>query len=253
MSSNNFIKKKLVKNLEKNKTEKINYLNDYELNNLDYESAIKKDKRTFFQYYWSLLKKKQLILFTFIPINDYNLYSVKYILFLISFSLSFTINGFFFSDDTMHKIYIDNGKFDFLYQIVQIIYSTLICGVINTLLKCLSLSEKNILEIKNQKNLKKATEKSKHVKNFLRIKFIVFFIMCIILLIFCWLFISCFCLVYINTQIILITDTLISFGLSMLYPFGLNLLPGILRIPALRTNKKDKKMLYRISLLVALI
>ena len=253
MSSNNFIKKKLVKNLEKNKTEKINYLNDYELNNLDYESAIKKDRRTFFQYYWSLLKKKQLILFTFIPINDYNLYSVKYILFLISFSLSFTINGFFFSDDTMHKIYIDNGKFDFLYQIVQIIYSTLICGVINTLLKCLSLSEKNILEIKNQKNLKKATEKSKHVKNFLRIKFIVFFIMCIILLIFCWLFISCFCLVYINTQIILITDTLISFGLSMLYPFGLNLLPGIFRIPALRTNKKDKKMLYRISLLVALI
>ena len=39
----------------------------------------------------------------------------------------------------------------------------------------------------------------------------------------------------------------------MLYPFGLNLLPGILRIPALRAQKKDKKCLYKISTIVALI
>ena len=52
---------------------------------------------------------------------------------------------------------------------------------------------------------------------------------------------------------ILIKDTLISFGLSMLYPFGLNLIPGMFRIPALRTTKKDKKTLYKFSLIVALI
>ena len=39
----------------------------------------------------------------------------------------------------------------------------------------------------------------------------------------------------------------------MLYPFGLNLFPGFLRIPALRAKKKDKKILYKISLLVAII
>ena len=37
----------------------------------------------------------------------------------------------------------------------------------------------------------------------------------------------------------------------MLYPFGLNLLPGILRIPALRA--KNKKCIYKASLLIALI
>ena len=51
---------------------------------------------------------------------------------------------------------------------------------------------------------------------------------------------------------ILIKDTLFSFGLSMIYPFGLNLLPGILRIPALRAEKKDKKLIYYISIIVAL-
>ena len=70
---------------------------------------------------------------------------------------------------------------------------------------------------------------------------------------FFWYFISCFCAVYKNTQNILIKNTLISFGLSMVYPFGLNLLPGIFRIPALRAPKKDKKCLYKISNLVAMI
>ena len=72
-------------------------------------------------------------------------------------------------------------------------------------------------------------------------------------MLFFWYFISCFCAVYKNTQMILISDTFVSFALSMIYPFGLNLLPGIFRIPALKAIKKDKKCLYKISNLVALI
>ena len=52
---------------------------------------------------------------------------------------------------------------------------------------------------------------------------------------------------------ILIEDTLVSFTLSMIYPFGLNLLPGMFRIPALRAVKKDKKCIYKISGILALI
>ena len=51
---------------------------------------VKEDKRTYFQYYWSLLKKKQLILFTFWPANDYNLLTIKISLFLLSFGLYFS-------------------------------------------------------------------------------------------------------------------------------------------------------------------
>ena len=43
-------------------------LNDQELNTLGYKKAILYDQRTYFQYYISLLKKKQIILFTFWPI-----------------------------------------------------------------------------------------------------------------------------------------------------------------------------------------
>ena len=228
-------------------------LNDQELNNLEYEIAILVDKRTYFQYYWSLLKRKQLILFSFLPSNDYNLFSLKISLFLLSFSLYFTINGFFFSDETMHKIHEDNGAFDILFQIPQILYSSVVSSIINMILKMLSLSEKNILALKQEKDIKTAMQKSKNIEKCLTLKFVIFFMLSNILLIFFWYFISCFCAVYINTQSILIKDTLFSFGLSMIYPFGLNLLPGILRIPALRAQKKDKKCLYKISTIVALI
>ena len=240
-------------NSEKNLLKSVVNLNDQELNTLEYEIAVIYDKRTYFQYYWSLLKKKHLILFTFLPSNDYNLFTIKISLFLLSFSLYFTINGFFFSDDTMHKIHEDKGAFNIMYQIPQILYSSVISAIINMILKMLSLSEQNILIIKQEKNINLAIKKSKKIERYIIIKFIIFFFLSTILLLFFWYFISCFCAVYTNTQIILIKDTLVSFGLSMLYPFGLNLLPGMFRIPALRAKNKDKACLYKASGLIAYI
>ena len=228
-------------------------LNDYELNTLPYELAVNKDKRTYFQYYWSLLKKKQLILFTILPTNDYNLISLKLALFLSSFSLYFTINAFFFNDETMHKVYIDNGAYNLLYQIPQIFLSAIISSVLNIILKLLSLSERNILNLKQEKDIKRANEMYKDIKDCIFTKFIIFFVISNFLLLFFWYFISCFCAVYTNTQLILIEDTMISFLLSMFYPFLINLFPGIFRIPALRVKNKDKESLYKFSQFIALL
>jgi hypothetical protein len=250
----NGVIKKETKNINKRSNNNFyKNLNDQELNTLEYNKAIIYDKRVYFQYYWSLLKKKQLILFTFLPANDYNLLSLKIALFLLSFSLYFTINGFFFNDETMHKIHKDKGAFNIFFQIPQILYSSVIPAIINMILKLLSLSEKDILDLKSEKDINNVGQKSKKTRQCLLTKFVSFFIISVLLLVFFWYFISCFCAVYINTQDILIKDTFIIFGLSMLYPFGLNLLPGFLRMPALRAKKKDKKCLYKISQLVALI
>ena len=228
-------------------------LNDQEMNTLDYEIACDIDHRTYFQYYFSLLKKKQLILFTFWPMDDYNLTPMKILLFIVSFSLYFTINAFFFTDETMNKIYEDDAAFNFIYQLPQIFYSSVISAIINMVLKLLSLSEKKVLEIKKEKDLDKAKEKADKIKKGLNITLIIFIILSSLLMLFFWYFISCFCAVYNNTQSILITDTIISFLLSMLYPFALNLLPGFLRIPALRAPNRDQKYKYKISGYVALI
>ena len=227
--------------------------NEYELNYMDYEKAIKYDERTFSQYYWSLIKKKQLIIFTFLSNNDYNILLIKIDLFLVIFSSYFTINGFFFNDETMHKVYINNGNFSILYQIPQLIFTSAISIILNISLKILALSENDILELKTEKELKKMTEKSKVMKKFIKIKFILFFIISIIILGFFWYFISCFCGIFINSQILLIKDTLSSFLITLIYPFGLNLIPAIFRIIALRDKQKKRNCLYQISKIIALI
>jgi len=251
---NNFDNKKLTKNHKIKKNLIPFNLNDYELNSLDYNKALTLDKRTYFQYYFSLLKKKHLILFTFLPMNDYNLQYIKIMLFLLSFSLYFNINGFFFGDETMHDIYISYGFVNYVKQIASIIYSSVIPSIIYIILKLLSLSERDVLALKHQKEEERIfLKRAKKIRDCMKIKFTIFFIISFLFLFFFWYFISCFCGVYKNNQKILIIDTLISFGLSMVYPFGLNLLPGMLRIPALRAKKKDKRCLYQISTLVALI
>ena len=121
------------------------------------------------------------------------------------------------------------------------------------ILKILSLSEKNLLIIKQEKQLSLAIQQSKNIRSCLNIKFSIFLIICCILLLFLWYFISCFCGIYINTQITLIKDTLISFGVSMINPFYINLIPGIFRISSLRAKKKDRKCMYKISEYLSLI
>ena len=98
---------------------------------MEYEEAIKYDKRNYYQYYWSLLKIGNLFLFSFIPNNDYNSMILKICFFFFSFGLYYTVNALFFTDFTLDKICEDKGKYDFIYQIPKMIYSNLICTFIN--------------------------------------------------------------------------------------------------------------------------
>ena len=246
---------KIIKNNNNDKNEnsaneQFRTLTDVEKNELDYEDAIVYDKRSLWQYYVSQLTRGHLIIFTFITKDDYNLRQIKILLFIISFALYFTINAFFFSDDRMEQIYEDNAICTFLFQLPQILYSSIISSIIDIILQKLTISEDKILEMKKEKDMDKFIQKSNKIKNSLKLKLIIFLALSSILILFFWYFISCFCAVYGNTQHILIEDTFISFGTSMLYPFGLKIIPVIFRIPALRAPKKDKKYLYKISLLL---
>ena len=249
---NTINKNKLVTDVpysNKNSVNKVKkFLNDYELNRLQYKEAIKYDKRTYAQYYWSLLKIGNLFLFSFMPNNDYNSMVIKICLFFFSFGLYYTVNALFFTDATMNKIYEDNGKYDFIYQIPKILYSNLICTLVNLIVRVLSLSEKDILSIKIIRKEENLEKKVQSIKRCLKIKFFFYYLVSFLFLFIFWFYTSCFCAVYRNTQIYLIKDTLISFSLSLLYPLGYYLIPGIFRLPALKYMNKN--CIYKISLLL---
>ena len=248
-------KKKKIKNNNliimdgiEDKNKKILEYQDYELNSLTYKRALKRDKRNFTQYYISLLKINHLVIFSFFPIKDYNSRIIKIFLFFFFFTVHLTVNALFFNDNTMHKIYVDEGNYNFIYQIPQIIYSSIISGIINALIKFLSLSQDNIIELKHLSKKISIEEKHKKLINVLKIKFLIFFLLTSVLLVFFCFYVGCFCGIYRNTQIHLIKDSVISFSMSFLYPFGKCLIPSVIRINAL---KYKMEYLYKFSLLVS--
>ena len=59
------------------------------------------------------------------------------------------MNVFFFSDETMHRMFLDYGKYNFIQQIPQIVYSTIVSQLIEVLLCFLSLTDKHFYQIKS--------------------------------------------------------------------------------------------------------
>ena len=222
--------------------------NDYELNTMSFDDALKFDKRTYKQYYFSLLRTKHYILFSFVPIEDYNAMSIKIFLFFLSFVLYYDLNTLFFVPLNIHKIYLKKGSHYYLYQIGIIIISNIICYILDKLIKCVSLSQENILELKSIKTtFNNIYHKYLKTVKCLIIKYSLFFTLSFIFLLLSWYYIASFCAVYINSQFILLINTIISFGLSLIYPLILNLIPGLFRIEAIQSGKKEKEFKYNAS------
>ena len=139
----------------------------------------------------------------------------------------------------MHNIYRHEGKFSINHEIPKIVYSTFISVFINTFIRYFSLSEKNVISLRNDPININEKEKTIGFFKCLKLKFIIFFFLLFSLVIFFWYYLSCLCGVYQHTQIHLIKDSLISFGISLLYPFGFYLLPTLFRISSLKSLNKE--------------
>ena len=245
-----FILDKKGKALENKQLEFKDYDN-FELNNLDYIPACEIDKRSFCRTYWSVLLREHIALITFVAWHDYNLFCVKVDRFIIQFCTNMAMNGLFFSDESMHNLYVNNGEYDFVQQIPQILYSLIIVHILEVILCFLSLTDTPIYKIKMLSQNKGNAEKILSVINCIKIKLIIFFIFTFLLFLFYWYFISSFCAVYQNTQNIFIRDSMTSFVTSMIDPFLIYLLTNILRAISLsKCCKKKAGLAYNISQLL---
>ena len=216
--------------------------NDYELNNISFQQAIKIDNREFCDLYRSLIKNKQLIMFSFFDFNSYNSPIIKKTIFFLSFIYHYVFNAFFFTDEILDTIFEEEGKYNPLVLVPLAVYSAMITTVfIKLLVDFLVLTEKQVLRIKNEETEEKANDEKKCLLKITIIKLCIFFSINIILLIFFWFYLTCFNAVYPNTQIFLVINTAISFVISNIIPLIYNLIPAFIRNDIL-TNKNIKKM-----------
>ena len=189
---------------------------------------------------------EHLIIFTFFSCNDYNIIYIKYARFIFLFATDMAMNVFFFSDESMHKIFLNYGKYNFIQQIPQIIYTTIISHLLEIFLCFLTLTDKHIYKIKKMNyNINKKVIKD--ILDCIKIKLIIFFIFTFIFFFFYWYIVASFCSVYENTQITFIKDSFLSFSLELLYPFAIYLIPSMLRFIALRNAKMNLRCIYKLS------
>ena len=169
---------------------------------------------------------------------------IKVYIFFLTFSINYVVSAMFYSDSTMHQIYIDDGSFNLTYQLPQMFYSFIISTILENLLNQLGLYENNIVDIKKyiirNKNIRKTLIN-------IKVKIILFFIVSYILLFLFWIYLGCFCAVYKNTQMHLFLEVASSFGLSVITPFISNIFPCFFRIISLKDKKGKKQYLFKFS------
>ena len=152
----------------------------------------------------------------------------------------------------MHNVYESKGLFDVSYQLL-IVYSSFISMFLGSLIQMLGLSSDAIIDFKQSEETNNAKERGEKLIKKLKIKFVFYFILGFLFLLFFLYYISMFGAVYRNTQIHLLKDTLMGFGISLISPFIIYLLPGFFRIPSLSNSQKRRKCLYTISKLFTIL
>ena len=231
-----------VKSVNTQENEK-DIISEEDLNTADYEDA-KEDNRSFIKLYWSLIKMKQLFIFTFYTYTDHNLRIIKIGLFILFVSFYIAFTALFFNDDIVKKMYQDKGKTDIIIHIPNIIYSSLACIIMSLLIKFISLSGKDIIKAKKDK---KSADK---IKKCIKIKTGIVFGISALLIILFWYYVSAFCCVFKNSQVQYFLNVAGAFILCNIWPFVTSLLSPPLRIYGI---KHKSPCAYKASQIIAYI
>ena len=250
-SYKNMLSKKKSSNNKKDNTNKERQLNDFELNTLQYKQALIIDKRSFGDFYISLIKQKQPLIFCFMYNNDFNLRIIKICLFFLSYSIYYLINFVFINENTIHEIYEDDNKYNFVDIIPQLFIRFTIAHFICIVIRYFSLSERNIKDITLAENSNSAYYIIENVKKCLKIKYTLFFGLGNIFLFFMWYYLSSFGAVYQNTQYYLVKNASICFAISFFYPFFISIFPSMFRNCAM--SSKNGECLYKVNQILQLL
>ena len=213
-------------------------LTDIEIDLLPYEVAKTLDKRKFKGYYWSLLKLRQLIIFTFLVFDDFNIFLIKLIAFFLLLSINFVYNSILFYDKIIDKIYDNEGKYSLKIQILNIFIGSVAFSLTIVLIRFIITCHKRFIKLKEIEIYEKAQKESFSMHRSLLTRYIVFITVGIILLLLFWYYICCFCGIFHFTQNHLFLNAFLSFLLSMIYPFIYCLLPAMFRYLAFKKNQK---------------
>ena len=168
---------------------------------MDYDNARKRDKRTFCVYFIDNIKSNLLIINIFYNFEVLNPWPIKFLLFILNVELYFFVNGLFFTEDYLKEMFYDNdiNFYDFIARFLDRIYYIILIGiVIRYIIDFFFFEEKIIKKLfKREKDniLFLQYEMAKIIKK-IKKNYLFFIIFCFFIAIFIWYYVFCFNNIY---------------------------------------------------------
>ena len=178
-----------------------------DLDDMEFDDAIKLDKRTFCEFLSDRLKEKQIILDTFCNKENLRPISIKIMLLLLNIDLYFVINGFFFNEEYISQLFNSTEEETFFSYFPRsysnFFYATLVSVIISIIMSCIFVEEKKVKRIflrEKDNPVQLKYEISMDVNDIKR-KYTVFSFICLFIAVISWYYVSCFNNVYPGVKI----------------------------------------------------
>jgi len=203
---------------------------------MEYDDAVKNDKRSFWEFFVDRLKTKQMIADTFCNHNYIRPFSIKFLLFLLNIDLYFVVNGLFFSEEYIIELYHlekEDKFFDFIPRSVSRFFYTTIVGVIlDFIIDCIFIEENKIKRIfirEKDNPMQLKYEISITIKT-IKTRYTIFISLCFFISVISWYYINCFNSSYPGVKIEWIKSSIVIIIIMQLLSCLLVLIDTLLRI-----------------------
>ena len=217
-----------------------------DIDDMEYDDAIKLDKREFCEFFGEKIKENQIIMNTFYFKENLRPMSIKIILLLLNIDLYFIVNGLFFSEEYLSELFNSNEEetfFSFIPRsISRFFYSTMVGLVVGIIIDCIFIEEKKIKRIflrEKDDPMQLRYEVSLSVRS-IKISYTIFIFICIFISIISWYYVSCFNNTYPGVRIEWIKSSIVIFIIVQILSILSVLLLSILR--SLSFHYKSEKL-----------
>ena len=206
-----------------------------DFDDMEYDDAIKNDKRTFCDFFIDRLKTKQMIADTFYHKDNIRPLSIKIILFLLNIDLYFAINGLFFSEEYIIELYhleTEDTFFSFLPRSVgRFFYTTMVSVIVGIIIDCIFIEEKKIkrILIREKEDIFQLKYEIALASKSIKTRYNIFIILCFFISLLSWYYVSCFNNVYKGEKIEWIKSSITIIIIMQILSMLVVLLEAILR------------------------
>ena len=177
-----------------------------DFDDMEFEDALKRDTRTFCEYYFDKFKERQIIMDTFFNPEMLKPLPIKVIILFLNIIFYFVINGLFFSEEYVSELFNSDEEEKFFSffprSITRFIYTTIVSGIISIILDFIAVDEQKVkrLFLREKKNTLQIRYEISQITADIKKNYLILIIICGVIDLISFYYVNCFNNVYPNLR-----------------------------------------------------